>query len=65
MACGDDSCELTEKVTSAKAAVETSKGVASVYSFTSSPIVPITNILVPSFETATPVGEVSSEATSK
>ena len=39
--------------------VEASNGVDSVYSFTSSPAVPITNILVPSFENAMSVGAFS------
>ena len=52
------SCDETEKVTLAKAAVETSKGVDSAYSFMSSPSLPTTNILAPSFENAMPVGKI-------
>ena len=43
---GDDSCCDTEKE-STKVAVDTSKGAVSVYSFTSRPSLPTTNILAP------------------
>ena len=44
---------------STKDAVDTSKPVESVYSLTSSPILPVTNILVPSVLKARPLGAVS------
>jgi hypothetical protein len=47
------------EVASTKVLVDASKGVDSVYSFTSSPASPITNILVPSLENAMSVGVVS------
>ena len=46
-------------------AVERSKAVDSAYSFISSPSLPTTNILAPSFENAMPVGESSCDKTSK
>ena len=46
-------------------AVEISKAADSVYSFMSCPIMPTTNILVPSLENAMPVGLESCEETSK
>ena len=55
MSCGAISCADME-VVSTNVLVEASKGADSAYSFTPSPAVPITNILVPSFENAMPVG---------
>ena len=52
------SWELISKL-STKEAVETSKPVVNVYSLTSSPIRPVTNILVPSVLKANPVGRSS------
>ena len=51
--CGEVSCDATGKK-STKDAVETSNGVDRVYSFTSCPATPTTNILVPLLENATP-----------
>ena len=53
------------KVASTKTAVEISKAVDNVYSFTASLLLPTTNILAPSFENAMPNGKVSSDATLK
>ena len=64
MPCGVASCDETEKA-STKVAVEASKAVDSAYSFTSSPAVPITNILAPSFENAMPRGPASCDETEK
>ena len=50
---------------SLKVAVETSKGVVNVYSLTSSPVLPITNILVPSLLKTTPAELASWVETSK
>ena len=50
---------------STKLADDTSKAVERVYSFTSSPTTPATNILVPSWLKARPTGAVSWEATLK
>ena len=47
------------RVASTNILVEASKGVDRSYSFTSSPVLPITNILAPSLENAMPVGLVS------
>ena len=58
MPCGEPSRADTE-VAVTLMAVETSKGVDRSYSFTSTPRVPITNILAPSFENAMPVGRFS------
>ena len=64
MPVGKDSCDETE-VASTWAAVERSKAADSVYSFISSPPLPITNILVPSFENAMPRGKDSFDNTLK
>ncbi len=58
------SCDATEKE-STKDAVDTSKGAVSVYSFTSSPSLPTTNIFPPLAEKARPCGNVSCDATEK
>ena len=55
---GAVSCELISKL-STKDAVDTSNPVDRVYSLTSSPVPPTTNILVPSLLNANPCGEVS------
>ena len=47
------------EVASTKVRVDASKGADSVYSFTSFPAMPITNILVPSLENAMPRGSTS------
>ena len=62
--CGEATWLLTLKA-STKLAVETSKPVVKVYSPTSSPIAPITNILVPSLLKVTSCGEDSWVATLK
>ena len=58
------SCEATEKL-SEKEAVDMSNPVDNAYSYTASPAVPQTNILVPSELKAIPVGTLSCELTSK
>ena len=62
--CVERTWLLTLKA-STKLAVETSKPVVKVYSFISSPVLPDTNILVPSLLKARPIGLVSWDATLK
>ena len=64
MPCGLVSCDLI-RVASTNTAVEASKAVDSVYSFISSPSLPITNILAPSLENAMPRGPASCDETEK
>ena len=61
---GSLSCAATEKE-STNIAVDTSNGVESVYSLTSSPEKPTTNIFTPSDLNATPVDKSSCAATEK